>query len=53
MEKIPGVTYMVALPGDTLCWLSEPATMEKTYRYGGEERTKRVIVEGGTDPDFF
>ena len=53
VEKIPGVTYMVALPGDTLCWLSEPATMEKSYRYGGEERTKRVIVEGERDSISF
>ena len=36
IEKLSGVTYIVALPRDTLCWLQEPAIMEKTYRYGGE-----------------
>ena len=53
VEKIPGVTYIVALPRDTLCWLQEPAIMEKTYRYGGERRTKRVLAETGKNPVTF
>ena len=45
VEKVPGVTYLVALPRDTLCWLQDPATMDKTYRYAGEKRTKRILSE--------
>ena len=53
IEKLTGVTYIVALPRDTLCWLQEPAVMEKTYRYGGEKRTKRVLVETEKKPVTF
>ncbi|MCX5822757.1 MAG: transposase [Deltaproteobacteria bacterium] len=45
VERVPGVTYLVALPRDTLCWLQDPATMDKTYRYTGEKRTKRILAE--------
>jgi len=53
VEKITGVTYIVALPRDTLCWLQEPAIMEKSYRYGGEKRTKRVLAETEKKPVSF
>ena len=53
VEKIPGVTFLVALPHDTLCWLQNPATMEKSYRYGGEKRTKRILVETEKKPITF
>lgn len=53
IEKIRGVVYMVAMPRDTLCWVQEPVVMEKTYRYGGEERTKRFLAEGEESPIAF
>ena len=53
VENVPGVTYLVALPRDTLCWLQNPTTMEKTYRYGGEQRTKRILAETGKEPITF
>src|SRR3989339_55504 len=53
VETVPGVTYFVALPRDTLCWLQDPATMEKTYRYGGEKRTKRILAETEKKPITF
>ena len=46
MEKIPGVVYLVAMPCDTRCWVHGPVAMEKTYRYGGKERKKRILAEG-------
>ncbi len=52
-ETVPGVTYLVALPRDTLCWLQEPATLEKTYRYGGEQRRKRILAEAEKKPVTF
>jgi SRSO17 transposase len=44
VEGCAGVTYFVSIPSDTLCWLREPVTRKKLYRYKGEIRTK-VIVE--------
>lgn len=52
-EKIPEVVYMVTLPLDTLCWPQGPATLEKTYRYGGEEKKKRILSEGEDKPITF
>jgi SRSO17 transposase len=53
VEKIPGVVYMVSLPLDTLCWVQGPAMLEKTYRYGGEERKKLFPAEGEEKPITF
>jgi hypothetical protein len=53
VERVPGVTYFVALPRDTLCWLQDPATIDKTYRYGGEKRTKRILSETEKKPVTF
>ena len=53
VENVPGVTYLVALPRDTLCWLQSPMTMEKSYRYGGEKRTKRILAETEKKPITF
>jgi SRSO17 transposase len=44
VEGCAGVTYFVSIPSDALCWLREPVTRKKLYRYKGEMRTK-VIVE--------
>lgn len=52
-EKVPGVIYFVALPSDTLCWMQNPVTMEKTYRYAGEKRTKRILSETADKPSTF
>jgi SRSO17 transposase len=53
VETITGATYFVALPRDTLCWLSEPALLDKSYRYGGEKRTKRILAEAEQKPITF
>jgi SRSO17 transposase len=53
VEKLTGVIYMVALPRDTLCWMQDPAIKEKTYRYAGEERKKRVVAETENKPISF
>jgi len=53
VEMVPGVTYLVALPRDTLCWMQEPAILEKSYRYGGEKRTKRILAETEKKPITF
>ena len=53
VERVPGVTYFVALPSDTLCWMQNPVTMQKTYRYAGEQRTKRILAETADKPVTF
>jgi len=51
--KIPGIVYMVSLPLDTLCWVQSPAMLEKTYRYGGEERRKLIPADVEDKPITF
>jgi len=53
VERTSAVIYLVSLPRDTLCWVQEPATLEKTYRYGGEERKKRILAEAENKPITF
>ena len=53
IEKVADITYFVALPRDTLCWLQNPTIMEKSYRYGGKKRTKQIIAETETKPVTF
>ena len=49
-EQCVGKTYFVSMPADTLCWLQPPVTKIKTYRYKGEERTKRVLKAPKKEP---
>lgn len=37
------ITYFVAIPSDTLCWVKEPLTEEKTYMYKGQVRSKKIL----------
>ena len=47
VDACVGVTAFVAIPAETRCWLQRPRTEDKTYRYKGEERSKRVVVDAG------
>lgn len=49
-EKNAGLVYMLSVARDTLCWVQGPATMEKTYRYAGEERKKRIFAKAEDKP---
>ena len=52
-ESLVGVTYMVQMPEDSLCWLKQPVTVERTYRYRGQKRTKRILSDTAKDPIKF
>jgi SRSO17 transposase len=52
-ESLVGVTYLLQMPEDTLCWLKHPATTQKTYKYRGQERTKRILSDRANDPISF
>jgi SRSO17 transposase len=49
-ESFTGVTYFLQVPEDTPCWLQHPVTVEKSYKYRGEERTKRVLSDKAKEP---
>jgi SRSO17 transposase len=50
LEACVGITALVAIPSETRCWLERPQTAEKSYRYKGEARMKRVVVEPDSGP---
>ena len=53
VERVSEATYIVALPRDTLYWTQAPAILNKTYRYAGEKRTKRILAETEKKPVTF
>ncbi|MFC1835358.1 IS701 family transposase [Thermodesulfobacteriota bacterium] len=51
VEALPGKTYFLSVPKDTLCWLKRPMTITKEYySWGGRKRTKRVLVDPNSKP---
>ena len=50
IENCVGTTYFVSVPNNTLCWLKQPITREKKYKYKGEIRSKLVVEETEKKP---
>ena len=50
VEALPGKTYFVSVPKDTLCWLKRPMTITKEYLWGGKARSKTVLVDPDSKP---
>jgi len=50
VEALPGKTYFVSVPKDTRCWLKRPMTITKDYRWGGQKRSRRVLVAPESTP---
>jgi SRSO17 transposase len=50
VENNGGVTYFVSVANDALCWLTQPITRTKTYKYKGKKRTKTVIEKTEKKP---
>lgn len=50
VERLVDVTYFLSVSSDTLCWLKSPVTIEKTYKYRGETRSKRVLAAKEKSP---
>jgi SRSO17 transposase len=50
VDACVGITALMAIPSETRCWLQRPQTEEKRYRYKGEARAKRVVVEPDRAP---
>lgn len=49
VEGCTGVTYLVEVPSDTLCWLRHPVMTKRQYRYRGEIRIKDIL-DGAKKP---
>lgn len=43
VESLVGVTYFLQIAEDTLCWLQNPVVVDKTYKYQGQVRSKKVL----------
>jgi SRSO17 transposase len=50
VETLPGITYMVSVPKNTLCWLKRPTTTTKQYRWGGKTKSKAVLTDTDSNP---
>jgi SRSO17 transposase len=50
LDACIGVTALVAIPGESRCWRLRPQSEDKTYRYQGQERSKRVVVGAEQKP---
>jgi SRSO17 transposase len=49
-DALPDKTYFVSVPKDMRCWLKRPMTITKSYRWGGKERTKTLLVDPESKP---
>lgn len=43
VESLVGITYLLQVPEDTLCWLQKPVVVDKTYKYRGQVCSKKVL----------
>lgn len=50
VESLVGVTYFLQVPEDTLCWLKNPCTIKKEYKYNGQVRIKKILSGKAKDP---
>jgi SRSO17 transposase len=50
VEALPGKTYFVQVPKDTLCWLKRPLSVTKHYVWGGKTKSKTVLVDPDSNP---
>ena len=50
VDACVGVTALVAIPGESRCWRLRPQSEDQTYRYPGQERSKRVVAGAEQKP---
>lgn len=53
IDGLCGVTYLLQAPQDTLCWAKQPVVVKKTYRYGGKQRSRKVLSDKAKEPISF
>lgn len=50
VEALIRVTYFISVPKDTLCWLQNPISVKKQYKYRGKIKTKTELVDTSQKP---
>jgi SRSO17 transposase len=50
VESHVGLTYLVTVSAETRCWLQGPVMEDKSYRYRGEQCTKRQVAAKNRTP---
>lgn len=50
IEMCPDKTYFVSIPCSTKCWLKQPITRNKKYKYSGKIRSKQVLGKHENKP---
>ena len=50
LDGLCGVTYLMQVPHDTQCWAKRPVVVRKSYRYAGEQRSRRVLSDKAKEP---
>lgn len=53
VDRLPGITYFVSMASDTRCWLKRPVVREKTYKYKGTVKTRRILEDTSKTPIAF
>jgi SRSO17 transposase len=53
VDELRGVTYLVSMPEDTLCWLKRPLVVKKEYRFKGQVRSRLLLKDAGKEPVSF
>lgn len=43
IEQRVGLTYLVQVPNNTLCWMQRPSIREKSYKNKGQVKTKKHV----------
>jgi len=49
VESLVGVTYLLQVAEDTLCWLQKPVVVDKAYKYRGQVHSKKVLSSKAKD----
>lgn len=50
VDKCVGKTWFVSVSCATQCWLKQPVTTTKTYKYKGKNKTKPVVLDTEKKP---
>lgn len=50
VESIPGLTYFVSVSKDTPCWVKQPVTIKKQYKWRDKIRTKTILADSESKP---
>ncbi|HUK99604.1 MAG TPA: IS701 family transposase [Nitrospirota bacterium] len=49
-ESLVGITYFLQVADNTLCWLQQQLTDEKSFKYRGQGRTKKLLSDKAKKP---